>query len=97
MGFFPLISHCQHDPSLSVLLKERSQLVSEVSLRPFLAGARADAETFQDFIRKDKDKELVYSLMDIPGVQESKQFYIERKKKLFRECCKDGGWYIIIL
>ena len=57
----------------------------------FLPGVRGDAEKLQDMIRKDKDKELVYSLMDIPGVQETKQFYINYITKFFKECSKNGG------
>ena len=44
-------------------------------------------------IRKDnwgRDKELV----DIPGVQETKQFYINRITKLFKESSKHEGLYI---
>ncbi|XP_065883128.1 uncharacterized protein [Dysidea avara] len=57
----------------------------------FLPGVRGDAEKLQDMIRKDKDKELVYSLMEIPGVQETKQFYINYITKFFKECSKNGA------
>ena len=57
----------------------------------FLPGVKEDVLRLQEMIRKDKNKELVYTLMDYPDLQESKEFYLDKIKKLFKECSKNGG------
>jgi len=72
--------------------KEKRPLTGSGQVKhDFLPGVRGDSERLQEMIRKDKDKELVYNLMDIPGVQQTKQFYIDHIKKLFKDCSKNGG------
>jgi len=50
-----------------------------------------DFELVKDFIKKDYQKEFVFSIHDAPGAQQSKQFYLNYIEVLFKESTKGGG------
>ena len=49
------------------------------------------------YIKKDINKELSFSLSDIPNAQKSKDYYLECIEVLFKECSKSGGIYTLCI
>lgn len=45
------------------------------------------------YIKKDVNKEISFSLSDIPNGQKSRDYYLECIEVLFKECSKSGGMY----
>ena len=54
-------------------------------------STRKDIEHVQRYIRKDRRKELVFSLHDSPNFQLPRQYYLDRIRELFKECSRHGG------
>ena len=52
-----------------------------------------DTDAIKSYINKDCVKEYAFSLFDQPGVQQSKQFYLDSIEILFKECTKAGGTF----
>jgi len=55
------------------------------------SSIKNDFELVKDFIKKDYQKEFVFSIHDAPGAQQSKQFYLNYIQVLFKESTKGGG------
>ncbi|XP_065903666.1 uncharacterized protein [Dysidea avara] len=54
-------------------------------------STRKDIEHVQRYIRKDRRKELVFSLHDSPNFQLPRQYYLDRIRELFKECSRHGA------
>ena len=61
---------------------------------PVTSYGRGYIEDIESYIKRDKCKELSFSLYDAPNAQKSKQSYLECIETLFKKCTKNGGMYI---
>ena len=52
---------------------------------------QGDIGDIRCFVKKDVNKELSFSLYDIPDAQKSRCYYLECIEILFKECSKSGG------
>ena len=79
--------------SVTSVVDEGRQVSSKKSHSNAVSILHHDIKTMKNLIEKDYEKEYAFSLCDLPGAQQSKQFYLDSIETLFRECSKAGGLY----